>query len=317
MNRPFPRILSLRRRVLAVLATATFGLLAAAGPLSADGGLEDAERFARLLTDTAYRPSSRELEDRYLAPGSPALRRFGANRIGGGYALRKAIEGDPAGYRRAVDRCLPAARSMSPRIPEWLAAVERVLGLAGDGPRPRVTLLFGAGRSGGTVQGEDLVIALEVACRFDGETIDPEGTLAAFLVHEAVHYHQFRRQRVDGRDSLLRQALIEGYADHVTREVLGRVPKAQRARARYGEAHEGRLWQAFQADMAGTALGSWMYGPGPGDAPADLAYWLGLRISEAYLSRADDPARARRDLLELQDPFVLLALSGYDGSPSF
>lgn len=307
LNRPQVRALP--------LVAAALALLFLPGTLAwGDAGRADAERFARLLAATAYRPSPRELQTRYLNPGSPALTVFAADRIGDAQALARAVARDRAGYRRAIERCLPAARVVEERIPRLLARMEAALGLDAGAPRPSVVLLFGAGRSGGTVLDHDVVIALEVVCRFDQGTADPAALLEAFVTHEAVHFHQLRRQRPAARDSLLRQALIEGYADLVTREVLGRTPAVQQARARYGVAHEARLWRAFSADLAGSDLGHWMYGPGRGDAPPDLAYWFGLRISEAYLRVTGDSTESRRVLLDLPDPFEVLARSGYDGA---
>lgn len=297
------------------LFVALVALLSLPGsPAWSDPGQTDAVRFARLMAATAYRPSPRELRIRYLEAGSPALTAFAAARMGDARALARAITQDRAGYRRAIERCLPAARAMEERVPRLLSDVEKALGLDAGAPRPSVVFLFGAGRSGGTVLDHDVVIALEVVCRFDRGSADPEALLEAFVTHEAVHFHQLRRQRPAARDSLLRQALIEGYADLVTREVLGRTPLVQQARARYGAAHEARLWRAFSADLGGGGLGHWMYGPGRGDAPPDLAYWFGLRISEAYLRVTGDSAESRRVLLDLPDPFEVLARSGYDGA---
>jgi hypothetical protein len=54
-----------------------------------------------------------------------------------------------------------------------------------------------------------------------------------------------------------------------------------------------------------------MYGPGRPGEPADLGYWLGRRISEAYIDASDDEARALRVLLELRDPEAILVESAY------
>jgi hypothetical protein len=274
--------------------------------------LADAERFTALLEATAYRPSGRELSDRYLAPGSRALESFARGRIGRESDLARAIRVLRPDYRRAAERCLPAARTLVAELPDLLEATRSTLGLEPDAATPRVAILFGAGRSAGTVIDDTVILALEVVCRFDAPGEDPLALLRGFLVHEVVHFHQLRWQRPGLEDSLLRQALLEGYADLVTQQVLGTPTPPARERARYGVQHEARLWAAFRADMAGRDLAPWMYGPGRPGEPADLGYWLGLRISEALFSSAGAEPQVRFDLLRLEDPFALLERSAYE-----
>jgi hypothetical protein len=45
--------------------------------------------------------------------------------------------------------------------------------------------------------------------------------------------------------------------------------------------------------------------------PADMGYWIGKRICEAYYAKAGDKRAAMRTLLELRDPKAILAKSGY------
>ncbi len=272
---------------------------------------DDAERFADLLVRTAYRPSERELDLGYLSPGSDTLRAFAEGRIGTGAELAAAVEVLRADYRLAVERCLPAARNLLADLPVLLTATRDALGLGADALAPDVVVLFGAGRSAGTVINDTVVLALEVICRFSAPDQDPVELLRGFLVHEVVHVHQLRWQRPDLEDSLLRQAMLEGYADLVTEQVLGMAIPPARERARFGRQHEARLWSAFREDMGGLDLAPWMYGPGRPGEPPDLGYWLGLRISEAVLAGPGAEPALRRALLQLEDPFSLLSQSRY------
>jgi hypothetical protein len=45
--------------------------------------------------------------------------------------------------------------------------------------------------------------------------------------------------------------------------------------------------------------------------PADLGYYVGYRICEAYFARAQDPTRALRDMFTIQDFHAFLHASGY------
>ena len=54
------------------------------------------------------------------------------------------------------------------------------------------------------------------------------------------------------------------------------------------------------------------YGDPPGERPADLGYFVGYRIVEAYYQRAADRRAAIREILTATDYEALLAASGYD-----
>ncbi len=188
----------------------------------------------------------------------------------------------------------------------------RVADLLGRNGAPAVNMLFGAGRSGGTVTAAGVSVALEVLCWFAFDAQDAEDLIEEFVVHETVHWHQLHLQQPTAQDSLLRQALIEGVADFVTSELLERVGRAESARHQYGLQHEKRLWQAFQTDMYGTSLRHWMYGPGAAGEPADLGYWIGKRIAQAYWQSMGRDQAALEALLRLESPRQLLEQSGYD-----
>lgn len=278
------------------------------GPAWGAGPLEDAERFVNLLEDTAWRPSATELDRRYLSPGSAGLRGFVTTRAGGPEGLRRALETLRGDYRRAVTHCLPAARQLADRLPQVQARVGALLRVE---EAPPVRFLFGAGRSAGTVLAGEVLLALEVVCREWDGMAPVEALLEAYLVHELVHAHQLPLQSSAHRDSLLRQSLIEGFADYVTARLLGDPGPQERRRAAFAARREAALWADFARDMHGLSLERWMYGPGRPGEPADLGYWLGKRVSEAYVDTAPDSSRALRDLLVLADPERILEASGY------
>ena len=63
--------------------------------------------------------------------------------------------------------------------------------------------------------------------------------------------------------------------------------------------------------MHGTETTGWLYGNPPPGRPADLGYFIGYRIAEAYYAQAADKAAALRDILRVQDVERILAASGY------
>jgi hypothetical protein len=175
-----------------------------------------------------------------------------------------------------------------------------------------VIAVFGAGTTGGLVHDNQVLIALEVQCRFADSPESAEQVLESAIRHEAVHVHQLRRQTASAKNSLLRQALMEGLADWVSMRQLGSIPPQARERSAYGSAHEARLWQEFSTDMNGLALGPWMYGPGRPGEPADLGYWIGSQIVAAYMAQAGDEGPALETLLQLDSPGEILRQSGYN-----
>lgn len=296
-----------------------------AAPVTAQVQLEDAERFVALLEQTAYRPSVTEIEREYLAPASPGLQGLLHRSHSGAVELHAAISDQRFAYRHAIELCLPAMQGMAGRVDSWLAEVTTALGLPEGEGQVEVVALFGAGASGGIVANDRIVIALEVQCRFADSPQLAEQVLEAAIRHEAVHVHQLRRQQAAARNSLLRQALIEGLADWLSFRQMGDVPPHAEARSIYGSNNEARLWQTFQKDMNGDLLGHWMYGPGRSGEPADLAYWIGSQIIAAFMDQAvlqagsvdsSSAASAEKSALEtlllLESPESILQASAYN-----
>ena len=81
----------------------------------------------------------------------------------------------------------------------------------------------------------------------------------------------------------------------------------------YGDSHEAELWRSFSQEMNGINLSHWLYqgdqhSPG---VPADLGYYVGRKICEAYYNRAKDKQRAIQELVEMRDATKILQGSGY------
>jgi uncharacterized protein YjaZ len=57
----------------------------------------------------------------------------------------------------------------------------------------------------------------------------------------------------------------------------------------------------------------WLYNQARATAewPADLGYYVGYKIAEAYYARASDPRQAIREMLRIEEPQKFLARSGY------
>lgn len=214
------------------------------------------------------------------------------------------------------------------RVQEREAAIDAVLEryereLPGF-KRPQVCFAIGRLSTGGTVSGNWILIGSEIVCA-DSSTdthelsswlrsaIRPTDQSEAFVAHEAVH----TRQRIGPRavwgmltSRLRTQALMEGTADLVAREVAG-VSINEQLQA-YGLAHEAALWEEFQGARRGNAISGWLYqGPASKDRPADLGYFMGERIAAAYYARVADKRRALRTLMRVGSAGKVVRRSGY------
>jgi uncharacterized protein YjaZ len=91
----------------------------------------------------------------------------------------------------------------------------------------------------------------------------------------------------------------------------GIINRVQRS---YGDAHEQALWAEFQKEMWGTDTSHWLYqGDRAKDRPADLGYYVGYKICEAFYRRSADKPEAVRRILRIADPEAFLKESGYAG----
>lgn len=291
------------------------GLLNACAHLPWTGGgssfvVEDAERFAALFADGRV-PDAPQLKAQYLDRGTPGVAIFTPNRIKSAENLAKAVARDTAAYRRAISVCLPIARRMQH---ETAAIIARIGAMLGEREAATAYVVFGAGNSGGTAGAQGLVLGLEVICSLADSAPAASQVLRDFVAHEMAHVHQSRAGLKENPDDLLHQSMVEGFADFVMEKALEGAARAGAERQAYGLANEAALWREFKSDIdSRRAKTEWLYVQRmsiPG-RPADMGYWIGKRICEAYYAKAGDKRAAMRTLLELRDPKAILAESGY------
>lgn len=306
----------LARRLLALLLAGALPAQALAqGDAAAGLVLADAERFAARL-DRPGLPDAAALQAEYLDPGSAGVRIFTPHRIRSAATLAEALAADPESYRHAARLCLPVARGLQGETARIAARIAALLGQTRPTP---AYVVFGAGNSGGTADAQGLVLGLEVICRDVQDAAAAGRVLKDFIAHELVHVHQERAGTQQSESDLLRQSLVEGFADFLAERVADGAAGAAAERARHGLKQEEALWQEFSAAVnGGRGLAGWLYGPsGVAGRPPDMGYWIGKRICEAYVARMPDTAQALRTLLHLRDPAAILRESGYgrDGRP--
>ncbi len=302
----------MKKTAPAILAAAFLGACSALPGTGSPSALvlEDAERFAALLEGGRV-PDAQLLQTEYLDRGTPGVAIFTPHRIESADNLARAVARNTALYRRAIASCLPAARQLQG---ETSAIVARIGAMLGEREAATAYVVFGAGNSGGTAGAEGLVLGLEVICSLADSAPAVTQVLRDFIAHEMAHVHQSHAGVRENPDDLLHQSLMEGFADFVMEKALEGAARTGAKREAHGLANEAALWREFKSDVdSRREKTEWLYVQRmsiPG-RPADMGYWIGKRICEAYYSKAGDKRAAMRTLLELRDPEAILAESGY------
>ncbi|WP_265570121.1 hypothetical protein [Sphingomicrobium nitratireducens] len=305
----------------AALLLALSLLVARVDPLTVRLELDDAERFAELMEGDAV-PDAAVIRSRYLEQGGEAIAIFTPGRIENADHLAATVSANPGLYRDAVTRCLPWARKATPLLRATY------LGLSGLLPHhslPRIAVVVGADNSGGTAGEGMQVLGLEVLCRTSPDRAAFDAQLRKFFAHETVHTIQGRGDEDD--DLLLRQTMTEGVADYVASLVTGQPP--DRERDKWAREREQDLFNEFATDLAEmrrleadpddttepmmAILRRWHINAGspPEGWPGELGYWIGRRISQSFVDRAEDKRAAIEALIALEDADAIVAQSEF------
>ncbi|HEX2536461.1 MAG TPA: Ig-like domain-containing protein, partial [Chitinophagaceae bacterium] len=139
------------------------------------------------------------------------------------------------------------------------------------------------------------------------------GNIVPLNIHEYIH-----TQQKGEPENLLGQAIKEGACDFITELVVGR--PLQNHYLQYGRAHENELKEAFKLELFTAAYGNWLYNGSSAKTVADLGYFMGYAICQAYYRNAPDQQKAVQEIIELNysDTAAVegfLERSGYYGEP--
>ncbi len=279
---------------------------------------EDLPRYWEAIDAPGDRAEN--LDRLYLAPGTPGLRAMRRLRFDDAETLA-------ATYERSRD-WFEAIRENSLRLHEDPAVLDGVRAAyraaEDDWPPavfPPVTFVIGGFDTGGTVASAGMVIGAEFYTAPEGapvEDLDPwrqsavgsVDRLPSVVAHELAHVQQ-RELCAQGFTTLLAQSLLEGVGDWAAERWTG----AHLNAPTHGWAlpREAALWAEFQVDMRGEDTSGWMYEGATGDRPADLGYFVGYRVAEAWWSRHGEvPDALERVLGAHCEAEAFLEESGYD-----
>ena len=249
----------------------------------------------------------------YLDRGSPGLKDFVRLRIKSAEELVAAIERQPR-YYAAIRPGTLRVREMEE---EMRGAFRRFEALYPDAVFPDVYFLIGVSNTGGTTSGSGLLIGTEMYGQAPGVPQDelpgwmktalkPIESLPAIVAHESCHFNQ----KLGEERTLLAKAIQEGSCDLIGELMAGEIITAPQHA--WANPREAELWREFEAEMDSTGIRKWFYnGATSQDRPADLGYYVGYKVSQAYHARAADKRQAVRDILNVRDYRDFLARSGY------
>ena len=184
---------------------------------------------------------------------------------------------------------------------------------------PNVYFVIGRFNAGGTVSGNGMLISADMEARsantplgeltlWEQNNLGSLDELPAIVAHEHIHIIQ---KRPKGR-TLLEGAIHEGMADFLAELITGKNPNARLMT--YGNLHEKEIWADFKQEMAGNNWRNWIANGDQETAerPADLGYYVGYKICQAYYEEMPDKKQAIYDILNLEDYPSFLQKSRYE-----
>ncbi|MCB0278233.1 MAG: hypothetical protein KDD94_01935 [Calditrichaeota bacterium] len=179
-----------------------------------------------------------------------------------------------------------------------------------------IYFLIGTMSTGGTVANNKMLIGTELFSKAPDSPTDElndwhrsvirESTeLAAIVAHELIHV-----QQLNYGNTLLEQSIVEGAADFIGELVSGKLINT--VAHDYGNQNEAALWNEFKDVMNGTDITNWLYnGSQSLGRPADLGYYIGYKICEAYAAKIADQKQVVKDIIEISDFTAFLNASAY------
>lgn len=252
----------------------------------------------------------------YIMKGSPGLRTFFEKRMG----LQ------PAGlinHIRKKKKYFASIRAVSLNLHQYkasiLEAAKKVKQIYPDAYFPPTYFAIGSFDAFGTADGgagqligaefltDERTVDTTELSKFEMFAIADTARVTGIIIHELVH----SLQQTAPDDKLLARSIDEGAADFITQLVLGYNINSKVHV--YGNAHEDELWKEFQVAMGSAETDNWLYNgmAVKGEKPADLGYYVGYKICEAYYRKATDKKQAVKDILTIKDHNRFLEKSGY------
>lgn len=252
----------------------------------------------------------------YILKGTQGLRTFFDVRLNS--SVTKLIQ-----FMRSHKKYLQSIRPVTQNLPRFkpgiIAAANKLEDIYPPAIFPPTTFTIGIFNTFGTTDGgAGSIIGAEFLCDTNTVVKDELNAWHAFnitdtsqllgtIIHELIHVEQ----QTKAPKTLLDRCINEGAADFVAQLVLGYNGNSKIHV--YGNANEKELWAKFYPQMDGTAYSDWLYNGqnAPPGIPADLGYYMGFKICEAYYNKATDKKQAVKEILTISDFKKFFEQSGY------
>lgn len=231
----------------------------------------------------------------YLNEGSEGLKGFIKYRIESAKNLQKVAKKRKADY----DKIRAASANAANYEDQIKQAYQSLKEWYPEAVFPPAYFVIGVFNSGGTSTDVGIIMGVEMQ--------QDMSNLPYIVAHELIHYNQ---QHPNKDQTLLSQSIMEGSADFIGELISGKhINKDAQA---YGNANEAMLCKEFVGIMNDDDYQGWLYGGKRKEGrPADLGYWIGYKISEAYFDKAKNKKQAVSEILNVQDFDAFLKTSGY------
>lgn len=167
---------------------------------------------------------------------------------------------------------------------------------------------FGAFRTGGTIQGNKVLIGSELSLADKSTIIDelpswrqpfyktqnPLNELPLLCTHEYIH-----TQQKDLVENLLSMCLYEGVAEFISCKVTG--TKSDAPAIEFGKVNQKMVVDKFISDLFLMKNNyNWLWGENTNELKVrDLGYYIGYEICERYYNISKDKSKAIKELIEL------------------
>ena len=244
------------------------------------------------------------LKELYIDKGTAGLKSLMAVRNYNDKDFISAIHSYPKFWNSIRSNTLKV-KSLYPQIE---ADIQKLKNAYPDLKPSTIYFSIGAFRTGGTTQGNQILIGSELSLADKSTHIDelpawrqgfyktqnPTNEIALLCTHEYIHTQQ--KEMVFNLISL---CLYEGVAEFISCEVTGK--KSDAPAIEFGKANQKIVLDKFVADLfLMTNNDNWLWGKNLNDLKVrDLGYYIGYEICERYYNLSDNKAKAIKELIEL------------------
>lgn len=269
--------------------------------------------FDSLATAKNKSDSVRIIQSLYLDKASSPFRKFVRKRNFTATEYIALI----ARYPKFWASIRPVTERIEGRKAEILEVLQKLGKTLPHFKSPDVCFAIGCMRTGGTTSKGLILIGAEIAASDSSvnkselrgwlkSVIGNNGDIVAMVAHETIHTQQsgfpvneifvLAKKR---KLRLLNMAITEGSCDYITQQTLGLNINAHIHS--YGEARYCELAESFKTDCKEKPFdySNWLYnGNDAQSRPADLGYFLGYKITEAYFKHSSNKTRAYKTILK-------------------